>query len=1419
MKRYKKIFFILFVSIFVYNNNNIFAETSSAINVNTDPRFQSPGSNNNGGGGGDGDETPEGPSPEELRVAELEKQIADLKAECDALAAKGGVYAVGQDKIQQLASLNQQLNSARAEAAAAEERRTQENKDNKNQNNSKNEGDPVRITTGSYLQNETDFIISKAPVFEINRKYDSASKIVSSFGYGWTTNLDQRIILGIQPNVYVIYNKILDNAARVKKLKDDLYVAIPGNYGVSSVENGESELTALISKAESIKSSAESLTSESCIQTKATEVKKSADSKLIILKNNLSLLKSDIAAISKLEAEYSKLISEAQEYYQKNVLPSEKRKQSNKKALFTGCDASYEETGLNTVTVIDNDGSPHLMYETATGSGIWKNTEDKDYVSCTKTSSGYTVKLNDGIEKQFNDSQFLVKITDRNGNWIEIKRAGDERITEIKCSDNEHYTVEYSGTKISKITNLRDITQNATYTYDGNKLVGVKDGDGDRVTMTYDEHSRMTALNKCDGSTIHFEYGEVTADGKFLTTSTTNEEGFSEHFDYDRSRRKTTYTDHDVDVTVTEYDGKHRTVREVLPDGSVKTFEYDSEGNLIRENVNGDVTAYAYDSRGNRIRASYSDGSYENWSYDDYSLIKSYADRNRVTYFYERDNNGNLTAYSAGGKTVYEQVFNSKGQVTKRTVYGQNAVVTDFEYDAYGNVKSSTCGGIKTDYEYDSRNRLTKITTDGKVIREYFYEGKTQTVKSYNGLETTYITNGRKDVEKIIQKDIVTGAVHQTRIEYDRRHLPVRVFMGNGEREKLVSGYLYTPEGKIKAEIQYGEESWITYYEYKNGQISEVKKIMVAEPVETTIKEAKIKNLIAQGEGNVFTQKYDYRNFGQNKKLLTVTDGLGIANLFEYDSFGNLVKTTDGNGEVTVREYDRGQLKKEQGSYGGWYDYGYTDDFITSAKEAGGAAVTTEYYPDGSLKKTTDRYGKVTSYNYDKRGRVSSVISENHKIWYEYDNFDRMTKQVVGNSADESSSVYYITYEYSEDGRTVTVTEGAKYKTTNELDAFGNVIKQTDGKGNERSFVYDSQNRRTESYDGYGNKTAYEYNALGQVIGVTDVLSNKTAYFYDVLGNCIKVTDEEGTGYSADYDKAGRLVKERSRGDVERTYEYDNAGRVTKVMCGGQIVESYTYGEKGRTVTVTDGNGKDYLYNYSEFGRLTTEKNRLGDIKQYYYDADGSLESQNNFDGTTSSIIYNTNRTERRVVYSDGHVNRFIYDAMGNIILAENEYGTTEYTYDRGGKLIKQSEKNGEIVTFSYDASGNRIKLTGAGQETSYRYGKNNELLEVFDRLSRNGVTFSYDKAGKEIKRILNNGNVQYRYYDKAGRIVLLKTESRNRKLLFAEGYVYGEDGKRSAKVTSAGEVTLYEYDSQGRLSIVWNPATAEMEKLLIEDA
>ena len=197
---------------------------------------------------------------------------------------------------------------------------------------------------------------------------------------------------------------------------------------------------------------------------------------------------------------------------------------------------------------------------------------------------------------------------------------------------------------------------------------------------------------------------------------------------------------------------------------------------------------------------------------------------------------------------------------------------------------------------------------------------------------------------------------------------------------------------------------------------------------------------------------------------------------------------------------------------------------LKEAGEESGAKIESTYYADGSQRSVKDRYGRTTYYNYDNRGRVSSIQSETQKIWYEYNSFDRVTKEVVGNSPDEYSALYYVTYEYSDDGRTVTVTEGGKYKSVSEFDAFGNVIKQTDGKGNTRRYEYNSQNQLTKSYDGYENETNYEYNALGNVSFVAQPDGAKTEYRYNYMGLLEKVTDDCGTVYTASYNKAGRLV-------------------------------------------------------------------------------------------------------------------------------------------------------------------------------------------------------------------------------------------------------------------------------------------------------
>ena len=1353
----------------------------------------------------------------ERRRAAVAAQIQKLQAELEQIR-KGNIPDKDPEEVnKQINSLFDEYDGISTILANAEDKNKETNKNNKNGKQAATPGDPVRATDGRYLQSETD--IEKGNLI-ISRNYESGKQIESSFGLGWTTNLDERIILGIDPDSHRLYKAKTDYAEGLSKLIDNYIETIKKTLEVSSVEKAENEIKERIRKCENILASAKSIDGDYGVS--AGGVISSADNVLTRLKDNLKLLARYKKELNNLKEKHSQAVTDAQNYKIEVVDKCDERHERNRFALFSGMDTSYEETGLETITVIDENGFPHLLNETAKDSGIWKNTDDKSIRECLVTQLGYEVTLADGSVKEYDAYGFLVKKSDRNQNYVLIERNNNsEKIVSIQNSYGEFLSFIYDGKYIAQIVNERDRTEKVIYSYTGNKLTKVTDTDGDDVVMDYDSDGYMISLNKCDGSKIQFVYG-LEKNGKKLATATINEEEYSETFDYENNQ--TIYSDHDQNKTVYVYDPKQRTIEEYHADGTWIKTDYDDEKNTKTVNENGYSITYNLDEWDNTIKAGYQDGSEEKWTYNGFNQVTSYKDRDGVLYEYLRDGKGNLIEYKVNGKTVYRQRVNEKGQVVQRTVCGQNEVTTDYVYDANGNLKSQTCDSVKTEYEYDERNRVKIIKQDNKTITEYVYKGRNVIQKDYNGLETTYITNGRKDMTEVIQKDTVTGVIHKTRIEYDRRHLPLNVYNGDGQTETLVTSCFYTPEGKIKAQVSYGTENWITTYDYENGEISEVRQFKTAgvpEPVEGVEDLETINNLLSKAGENVYIQKYDREIQAGNKKLLTVTDGLGIQNLFEYDSNGNLVKTTDGNREERSVSYTKaGRVNGEQSSHGGWYKYIYTDGMLTSAGEENGSYIQSTYYPDGSQKSVTDRYGKTTYYNYDSRGRVSSIISDSQKIWYEYDDFDRVKKQVTGNSSDENSAVYYVSYDYSDDGRTVTVTEGGKYNTTSELDAFGNVIKQTDGKGNTRRYEYNSKNQLVKTYDGYENVTAYEYNALGTVSSITLPGGEKTEYWYNYMGLVEKVTDDCGTVYKASYDKAGRLVSEKSRADSEKVYKYDDGGRVTKVLCGGEVVESYNYGKDSRTVTVKDGKGEDYIYNYDAYGRLTDEINRKGLSQSYIYDEDGQLKRQTNFDGSTTTIVYSSDRTVRTVNYSDGSENRFVYDSLGNIIEAQNAYGKTLYQYDQGGRLIYQKDvTTGEEVYFEYDDAGNRTKLLSSNRETLYTYGQNHEVKEIFDNKQRLSVKLEYDKNGREVLRKFGNGTAETTLYDKAGRVTVKAQKSDRGELQWAEGYLYGSDGKRTATVDNKGSVTLYEYNKKGQLETVYYPYSQEMINLLKSEA
>ncbi|MBP5602229.1 MAG: RHS repeat-associated core domain-containing protein, partial [Treponema sp.] len=1357
---------------------------------------------------------------EEAAKKALESRIIELHTELQSVQGNHNTDS-------NAASINEEINELNKKMTVLQTKTDSTIKENESKSqerlkalNSVISGDPVRITLGSYLLEDTDFSIGpESNKVEITRRYESDNTVISSFGYGWISNLDERIILGLEPDVSQNYEKMVATKASMEQEILDYKIRIINDFNVTDISSAQTELQERINSCLRIKAESDEI--EPAYGLSAEQVSIDAQEKAAALEQELELLNQYLLVLNTAETKYHDFCESLDEY-KKVCKKSEERRLKNLRVMFVGTNKALCETGLNTVSIIDNQGFPHLLYETITN-GVWKNDDDKIIKDCREIEEGYLVTLKNGTQKKYDKNGLIVNIKSKNENQITINRDETSHITSIENSFGEKLNVIYQGEYISKIINSRDTSQYAAYTYTNNLLVSIKDIEGDLVNMIYDSSKRLTSLKKCDGSNVKISYGEVTSDGRYLVTETTNEEGFQEKFVYDRSGKKTEYIDHDGNRIVYYYDENHRTVKEEKADGSIIKNNYDEKGNLVSVDENGCVTKYNYDNHGNVATKIFNDGSKEEYRYDDFDELTYFKDRDGIVTEYIRDNNGNLLEYKKGGILILSRSYDKNGNAIRQIIYGEKEIITDYKYDSFGNPLSETTAGIKTEYEYDERNRLLKIKKDGKLISSYTYSEKKTSRLDYNGLQTDCITNGRKDITAIIQTDKITGQQHKMRLEYDKRHLPKNIFIGNGKTEKKLYSYFYTPEGKIFAQITYGSLNIIKLYEYKYGNISQIKQFETNTNLDKeSLSETLIRNLLIKAGENVVIQKYDYKTMTGNERIVTMTDPLQNQILFEYDSNGNLIKYTDGNGETRKNNWSAGgRIQKIQLSFGGFYEYGYDSIGNQSIiKEENAAPVTTTYNHDGTIKNQTDCYGKLTVYSYDNSGRLSSWRNEEKTVWYKYDSFDRITKLIVGQQADEATAEYYKTYEYDSDGRYVTLTEGGQYEVTVMLDAFGNIVSQTDGNGNKKLFEYDCQNNLISAADGYGNKTFYEYDALKNLIKTILPDGTQTNYNYNFMGLLEKITDEEGVVYIASYDKAGRIIKEKYRADSEKQYEYDKAGRLTKIFCGDEIIQTYNYGKYNQTIKVTDGLGADYTYNYDSYGRIVSEKNRKGNQQQYVYDKAGMLAFQTDFNGTKTNLNYSSYGTVKTVVLADGTKNSYSYDMCGNVIDAQNENGRTVYEYDKGGMLIRQKDiSTGEEISFEYDNAGNRTKLLSSNRETYYKYGKNNEIIEIYDNKLNFKITLKYDEIMREIQRSFSNGVSQNTFYDKAGRVILITQNSSKKELLWAEGYVYGGDGKRTASIDNLGRVTLYEYNKKGQLSSIYYPYTIGLEETLKAEA
>ncbi len=374
--------------------------------------------------------------------------------------------------------------------------------------------------------------------------------------------------------------------------------------------------------------------------------------------------------------------------------------------------------------------------------------------------------------------------------------------------DARNNVTDYSYDASGHLTETRQDEQVTRSTYDGNgNLLTVTDPAEHTTIYTYDELNQRVSTTLHDGQQWVYEYDVA---GNRISETTPNGEQTRQRFD--ALGRVTQRTEIATNQSITRqidytYD-PNGNVTSVTSGGKTIAYTYDEINRIASvTDQSGQTLRYAYDLAGNRSRLTYPGNKTVSYSYDDADRLHSLTDWLNNTTRYTRNGagqvtdilNGNATKshleYDDAGRLVQLQnlqannsvisthvlTLDAAGNITEATVdlplmptlpagidfmtYDntnrlRTAPGTTYTHDDSGRIIEEDANGVKTSYQFDIQDHISRITRGATTLSQYAYDLNDNRISQIqSGVETRYVIDPLASLPNVVAETTAQGAI------------------------------------------------------------------------------------------------------------------------------------------------------------------------------------------------------------------------------------------------------------------------------------------------------------------------------------------------------------------------------------------------------------------------------------------------------------------------------------------------------------------------------------------------------------------------------------------------------------------------------------------------------------------------------------